>query len=897
VTRGARRAAPALVRAWVVLGRHEEAVAAAILDDDSPALRAGMLEHGGVAKSYLGRPDEARRDLAAAAALYADMNDPRAELRALSFRAFVDYRSGRTAAAAEGYERALALAERCDARDKIVNLAASLGAAHHQLGRWGDALRGYERGLRAAVAIGDRAQEVMIGFNLAKLHGDIGMIDRAQIAAARLVDLATRLGMTFFAAAARAVTGEVAFAAGRLDEAVEAFRAAAAAFGAEGARREEAELWCQLAEAEHARGERGEQSLSRATPIVAELGAADVEARWLFTRGRLADDAAQGRTLLERARERAAEAAQATLAAEIDAELAERWEIAGARQLATRLRDRAIAHWERLVADLPAAYADAFWSHPARRGLIRSEPEGPVLDRRVRRLMAINQKLTATLALEEVVAVAMDAAIELMGAERGFVILTEGEDLSVAVARNLDRERLAEGDLAFSQGVARDVIDRGAPVVTVDAAHDGRFARSESVHAMQLKSIACVPLRSSDRVLGALYLDHRIRSGAFVDRDLDLLMAFADQVAIAIANARLHAELEARTRELVAERERVEVLLRAQARQIDRLEVDLRTRHDALEHRYDYDQIVGRGPLMHEVLRLLDRLVASSVTVLVEGESGTGKELIARALHFQGPRADEPFVTINCGAVPAPLLESELFGHVRGAFTGADQPREGLFVAARAGTLFLDEIGEMPLAMQVKLLRVLQEREVRPVGSTEVRPVAARVVCATNRVLRDEVAAGRFREDLFYRLSVVEVKVPPLRDRVEDLPALAAHLLARLAAEQSRPTPALTPAALRVLVRHDWPGNIRELENVLTKALIMTEGERIGAAAIELPAARREAPKVPASRAEHDALERAQIVGALASHGWNVSRVSRELGIPRATLYRKLARHGLTEPR
>jgi DNA-binding NtrC family response regulator len=294
---------------------------------------------------------------------------------------------------------------------------------------------------------------------------------------------------------------------------------------------------------------------------------------------------------------------------------------------------------------------------------------------------------------------------------------------------------------------------------------------------------------------------------------------------------------------------------------------------------------------MQAVFAVLDRVIDAPVSILIQGESGTGKELVARAIHANGPRRDGPFVALDCGAAGGDgLLESELFGHVRGAFTGAVTDRAGLFEAASGGTLLLDEIGDMPPDMQVKLLRVLQQREVRRLGASRVIPVDIRLLCATNRTLREEVAAGRFRKDLFYRIGVVEVTLPPLRDRAEDIPALAEHLIARVAAAQGRPAPRLTEGALRLLLAHPFPGNVRELENVLTKAVLLAEGDRIAAADLSLPTS---APPPAAGRAAFEAGEAERILATLRDTGWNASEACRRLGMPRATFYRKLKRYGI----
>jgi len=237
--------------------------------------------------------------------------------------------------------------------------------------------------------------------------------------------------------------------------------------------------------------------------------------------------------------------------------------------------------------------------------------------------------------------------------------------------------------------------------------------------------------------------------------------------------------------------------------------------------------IVATSEAMIELLELMERAAGFKSTVLVTGESGTGKEVLARAIHAQSPRRNEPFVAVNCGAIPETLLESELFGHAKGAFTGADRARRGLFVEADGGSLFLDEIGEMPTALQVKLLRVLQEEEVRPLGEAKPRMVDVRVIAATARKLEAEVAAGRFREDLFYRLNVVQLEVPPLRERPRDVPLLADHFIAHFRATLGKPVRTISDEALERLVAYRWPGNVRELENVIERAMILAEGDTL----------------------------------------------------------------------
>ena len=298
--------------------------------------------------------------------------------------------------------------------------------------------------------------------------------------------------------------------------------------------------------------------------------------------------------------------------------------------------------------------------------------------------------------------------------------------------------------------------------------------------------------------------------------------------------------------------------------------------------------LVGRDPRMIEIYKLVGQVAATRANVLIRGESGTGKELIARAIHDHSREAAEPFVPINCTAVPATLLESELFGHVRGAFTGAQGDRRGKFALAGRGAIFLDEIGDTSADFQTKLLRVLQERQFYPVGADRPESTAARVIAATHRDLESMVAAGQFRADLYYRLRVVEIVVPPLRERAGDLPLLATTLVRRAAAAVGRPEPVLAPDALAALARHAWPGNVRELENCLTRAVVVASGDVIRAEHLVLGGA---APEGPAKLGTLDEAERDHVLRVLAATRGHKARAAQILGISRPRLDRILARH------
>lgn len=314
-----------------------------------------------------------------------------------------------------------------------------------------------------------------------------------------------------------------------------------------------------------------------------------------------------------------------------------------------------------------------------------------------------------------------------------------------------------------------------------------------------------------------------------------------------------------------------------------------------LDTRSTFSRIIGKSEALESVFRIVEKVASTNASVLIQGESGTGKELIARSIHDQSPRSADPFLGVNCGALPAELLESELFGHVKGSFTGAHSDRAGLFRSAESGSLFLDEIGEMPLPLQVKLLRALQEQEVRPVGASQSYAFEARIIAATNKDLEQEVSEGKFREDLFYRLNVIEINIPPLRQRREDIPLLVRHFLAKAAAAQDQPRKDINSEAMIALANYRWPGNVRELQNAIERAFILSDAE------IELehltnrirsesrPGFQTNDPE--GFRPTLDEMERRYIQEVLASVTNDKSQAARILGIDLSTLYRKLKKY------
>ncbi len=497
-----------------------------------------------------------------------------------------------------------------------------------------------------------------------------------------------------------------------------------------------------------------------------------------------------------------------------------------------------------------------------RDALARAKPDDRLavpVDAILGRLLACELDLARTIDL------ALDLVLEATGAARGFMLVKD-EKGRLEISRH---RGLARGDLppALSTSVLAEAQRTGEPVFAVDAQNDPRFEDRVSIRELGLRSIACVPVIDAGELLGVIYLDDPRAEGRFGEKARELLRGLAKAIALPLRNAR---RFEAQ--KVALSRARTPAPKRA--------------------------RIVGNSKPIRELLELIGKVAPEDVPVLVEGESGTGKELVARVLHeFSGKKG--AFVAENLGALPATLVEAELFGVRKGAFTGADQDRDGLFVRARGGTVFLDEIGELPLEQQAKLLRVLQEKEVRPLGSDRAEKIDARVVAATNRDLPALVREGKFREDLLYRLRVVAVRVPPLRERAEDIPLLCEAFLERIAEERGEPVVPLSAQALATLARREWRGNVRELENVLWRVALGGEG------AIDAPGKGGTDPDSPLGLAltlpgepvpleeARNTFDRVYLNLVLARCSGNVARAARALDVTRPALSRILKRLGI----
>jgi len=492
-------------------------------------------------------------------------------------------------------------------------------------------------------------------------------------------------------------------------------------------------------------------------------------------------------------------------------------------------------------------------------------PPSTVADDASRLLLRISEILNSILAFEEVGQRALELAIRYLNAERGVIFFLDEKQHFVPIAQANVEPRCVEDAMEYSASVLRSAAEDHV-LWSGDAMNDQRFSQFESIHAFNIRSFMCVPLKARGSIVGTVYVDNRSLEDTFDTRALDFLRMFANIAGVAIENARLH----------------------------ERKEIENRSLRSDIRERGGVRQIVGTDSKLRHVLDVVERVADSTATVLVIGESGTGKEMIARAIHQGSARLGRAFVALNCAAIPEQLLESELFGYVKGAFTGAQANKVGKFEAADGGTLFLDEIGDMSLPLQAKILRVLQEGTLEPLGSNKVRAVDVRIVAATNRNLAKMVQDGAFREDLYYRLNVIVLDLPPLRARPGDIPHLAAHFLVKCTTGKTQ-VREFSPEAMALMQAYAWPGNIRELENCVLRLALLTTHEVVTAADVQpllgghpvmRPQQGTEALR-PGLR-PLDEIEREAILAALGHCGGNRTAAAHALGISVRTLQYKI---------
>ncbi|MEE9392033.1 MAG: sigma 54-interacting transcriptional regulator [Planctomycetota bacterium] len=498
--------------------------------------------------------------------------------------------------------------------------------------------------------------------------------------------------------------------------------------------------------------------------------------------------------------------------------------------------------------------------------------------------------MNSELNLEKLLNLIIDSAIKLTGAERGYLILVGKDSMEFRVARNFEQQSVSAPEFAISWSIATQVSTTGDAVLCVNAAEDERFGTEESVLSLGLRSVMCVPFKVKTRVLGVLYLDNRLHKGAFSTTDFRILQMLADQAAVSLENARLY-------REVVEQKGVLEAMNHSLHRQVEEQDSRLRAAGQDGPKRPE-DLFVGESAPVRELKALIRKVADSDLPVLITGPSGAGKEVVARCVHLMSSRRQRGLVAENCCAIPENLLESELFGYEKGAFTGASSARRGLLEAASGGTLFLDEIGDMSGSLQTKLLRVLQENEVRRLGSDKPKKIDIRLISATNQDLAQLIKQGDFREDLYYRIKVVAIRVPTLKERRDDVPLLIDHFLAKFATEQHTAVKTISKETVENLKSYGWPGNVRELENVL-KTMSAFGGDVLGVEDIPNHIHEQVELLVGEESSFHDlnelveSIETREISKALRRVKGNKTKAAKLLGISRFALQRKLDKYGV----
>lgn len=491
------------------------------------------------------------------------------------------------------------------------------------------------------------------------------------------------------------------------------------------------------------------------------------------------------------------------------------------------------------------------------------------------RLFEIGKRLLAESEVNKLLTIAMDYAIEISRAERGMIILFDGEGNTLfQTARNLKKQDIDHPEFEISRTIIDKVKAQGTPTCLRNALDDPALRKSNSVERLKILSVICLPLNYEGKVFGVVYLDNRTVRGVFKSETCTFIQEFANFISLAAYNALERKQLHNRVHVLEQE----------------------------LRGKYEFESIVGHHPKMLEILELVSQIADTDATVLIQGESGTGKELIARALHFNSSRKDKSFIPINCAALPEHLLESELFGHVRGAFTGAIKDKVGWFERAAAGTIFLDEVNDMSPALQARLLRVLQTGEYSRVGSTVIRHCDVRIVAATSKDLHEVVKQGKFREEVYYRLNVFDMWLPPLRERKSDIPLLVQHFLKMYGLKHGKEDLRLTGEVESLLLTYDFPGNVRELENIMQHAVILACGPIIephhlptNIFSTEHAPPRTETPPT-LTKAKRHAAEKAEkeiIIECLKATSGHISKAAKVAGIHVSSFHKIMTKHGI----
>ncbi|HVT03032.1 MAG TPA: sigma 54-interacting transcriptional regulator [Thermoanaerobaculia bacterium] len=809
--------------------------------------------------------------------------------------AMIEFSRGNFHSASALFERSLRIDEKLGASEQEASALEHLGESLEMVGRWTEARERFEQCLALQGFDESRPGRVSVYVPLARLCAKIGDMPKALRYAHRCFDAAERSRDESLMAEAAFVLAQIESERENFEEASRYIDVALSLFKENGKVHAVARALTFAADLafRQQRWDEAASSAEEGARMARELGD-----QFTFAQGQ----AVLGKILFTKGEREAAEA-NFSMAHQIFDELETPYELG--RLLfdigllreepedATQVLRRAVKIFERLEATPEL--------ERARGALFRIRPTGKGPDSSVVGLYEVVKIINSTLSVEEVLNRVLDIALRRLRAERGMILLIDPitSALRTRVARNI-REGSEGGSKRSPQTIIREVIQTGHSVISADARSDERFVDSETVISENIVSTLCVPLVIKDRIAGAIYVDHRETRHLFSQRDLNFLEAFADQAAIAIENARLYEELEQARVRLSLENETL--------------------RKEVLQERH-LDSVVGQSEIVARIQFTIKKAASSSSTVLIRGESGTGKGLIARIIHNVSSRRNGAFIKFNCAALPETLAESELFGHEKGAFTGADRRKLGRFELANGGTIFLDEIGKVSLAIQSKLLRVVEDKEFERVGGTQTIKTDVKIIAATNLEIEKAIELGTFREDLFYRLNIIPVFLPPLRERKEDIPVLSEHFIRKICKDLGVDPKRLEPGILELFDSYHWPGNVRELEATLHRAIVMSSGDLMTRSEFYslLPGGGTASPsqaelapltsiprellnpmvkRLPITGGVYDdvmsSVDRQLIEQALQETGGKIRETARRLGLARNTLKAKLQKYNIS---
>jgi transcriptional regulator with GAF, ATPase, and Fis domain/tetratricopeptide (TPR) repeat protein len=749
------------------------------------------------------------------------------------------HQSARYEKAEEAFSEALKLAKKLQDRQLEANYLMNLGTVYQEMGLSDQALGHYLKGIEIAKKINNEFELTRLSRNLANLYIFLGEYDKSQELTEEVISLAQRHDMEETKGYAFLLKAEAEVLKERWTKAYEFAKESERIFKSFNQNQGLVQVYLLNAQIAYERKDWNicEKNINQCLKIC--LKDKDIKARVLLLQGKFYLEhrfleVGEAIQILERA---------LSLTKEIRS-LEPTWEIHYYLSRAYKSQDKKIdADYhlqkakrliEKLREHVPQEFRLTFDKVRSRREFLqfiketkeeraKTEPSFQIY-RSFYDILEITKELAREHELNRLLEIILDKAINLSKAERGLLILGSPTNINIMTARNIDKADLEKEELRISKTLVQETIRMRRSILIQDALGDKRFLGAKSIHQLGLRSVLILPMLSKGKAIGVLYLDDRFQPYAFKDSDIPLLEAFADQAALAIENAKLIASAKEKEKELELANKKMKDLntllekdLKVKTKTIEKMK-SLLWRGGRQFGQAQKIMIIGQSQAMEKIFQLIEQVKDSDVPVHIFGESGTGKELVAKAIHYSGLRAERDFVSINCAAIPGQLLESELFGHVKGAFTGAIRTKQGLFEIAKGGTILLDEIGDMPLEMQTKLLRVLEDGRFRRVGDEKEIETDARVISTTNKDLRRLVKSGQFREDLFYRINVIQIFIPPLRHRPEDISILVEYFL-RLYGKGKK----ITPAALDKILNYKWPGNIRQLQNELLRAITLSK--------------------------------------------------------------------------